>query len=181
MSLSTCCFHVLLILTVENLTCYCNQLSTPGCVEVNTTWGECNVTRGAGVCLASYELLQGTSEPYTQYSCSTDEILILGCLPIQRSGGTQFAVTTACCEDDYCNTPHLLSFLNSQLWAYRYVCDAWSTWVGQVIILMYWLNHAHTAHTLKWLYKQLHSLLVGTTHPENISGSPVPSETPFLN
>ena len=110
MPISNCTHPPCHIPSAGDLVCHCNQLLTPGCNAVNGSWGNCTLTRGEGVCLASYEVLLGTNEVNIQHTCSTDAFLKLRCLPggFTKSGSAQYPIITACCEKDYCNTPQYL-------------------------------------------------------------------------
>lgn len=127
MPISNCNHPPCHIPSAGDLVCHCNQLSTPGCNAVNGSWGNCTLTRGEGVCLASYEVLLGTNEVNIQHTCSTDEILKRRCLRegVTKSGSAQYPIITACCEKDYCNTPqYLQQFYRSFIvnWLIEHAC-----------------------------------------------------------
>eukprot|EP00731_Ephydatia_muelleri_P006458 Em0003g706a len=108
---ATLLFSIIYIPTeVGSLTCLCDQFSTPDCVRVNESTGECNTTEG--LCVASWERIYKTTIVYTRFVCSDDQLLRYTCLPAgaQTSGGRLYPAVTACCATDYCNTQQYLDF-----------------------------------------------------------------------
>eukprot|EP00731_Ephydatia_muelleri_P006434 Em0003g682a len=172
----------------DKLTCLCTEFSVPGCVRKNSTWGECTLAKGAGLCTTSWERILNSTAVFIKYGCEMDAILPYACLPqgYTTRGNSQYPIVITCCTSDYCNTlARLQSVLSSLLPGSTATSQTTSTTLdalplpSYVIPLMASLSVAIvvvTALLLTFLVLRLHPRLLPSSHKTADLGITSPSK-----